>query len=876
MRVRQTQTPDIEARVAHDVPSAEKEKLLAQGTPEPAPLRPAVGIARGEYLALGLVLIVALFVRFWRLDRPSSVVFDEVHFGGFAAKYIKRTFFMDVHPPLAKLLITLAAWLNGFQGNFDFNEIGREYLVTSDAEEVPYVAMRMVGALFGFATIPLAYFTLRGLQLRPASALLGALLVTFENALTTQSRLILLDAPLVFFVAAALCAWANFSQVDQRAPFSTRWWTLLALTGLSLGAVVSCKWVGLFTIAAVGLAVVVQLWYHLGNLRVPVQRVAMHFAARAVCLIALPAVVYVLTFAVHFAVLSKAGSGDTFMSWPFRHTLEGHQTPDTFADVALGSKVRIQHLNTLGGYLHSHPHQMQTGSKQQQITLYPFVDNNNEWIVLLAPGENELAKDENGHAITPDDEVTRYLHNVTHLEDGMRIRLLHDQTKVRLHSHSNHRPPVSESDYQNEVSGYGFPDQKFGGDVNDDWIVEIEEQRHTIPRGAGKRVVALRTVFRLRHANLGCYLYSHTVSLPDWGFGQQEVTCNGSPTLPNSLWYIETNEHPMLASDAKAAKVNYVLPGFFAKFFELQQTMWAVNQRLTEHHVYESRPIQWPFLRRGINFWTKHHRQVYLFGNPLVWAAGTLSVLAYIAARVLLVLRAQRGCSDFARSSIVFYDRVCGFLVVAWALHYLPFWLMKRQLFIHHYLPALYISILLSAALFDMATGRLRPRMRIQAALAVAAISALVFWRYAPLAYASRWTGNGCQSSIMLKSWDFNCVDFPEDVSVYDTYDSVVNAPEGHHASHPWLQKVPDMLHKIAFPAPNAAQSSAAVASGHQAFEAGLGANASSAASAAAHVPHLQGLDQAQRQQAMLQGTQSIGSNRKDEPESSRKPGAAQ
>jgi dolichyl-phosphate-mannose-protein mannosyltransferase len=56
---------------------------------------------------LGALTVLAFFVRLFRIYQPSSVVFDEVHFGGFASKYIKGKFFMDVHPPLAKLLITL-------------------------------------------------------------------------------------------------------------------------------------------------------------------------------------------------------------------------------------------------------------------------------------------------------------------------------------------------------------------------------------------------------------------------------------------------------------------------------------------------------------------------------------------------------------------------------------------------------------------------------------------------------------------------------------------------------------------------------------------------------------------------------------------------
>lgn len=124
----------------------------------------------------------------------------------------------------------------------------------------------------------------------------------------------------------------------------------------------------------------------------------------------------------------------------------------------------------------------------------------------------------------------------------MRVKILHPSTGKYLHSHDL-RPPVSDVEFQNEVSGYGM--EGFGGDANDDWIVEIDStstsQSMRGDREALKRLRTLRTRFRLRHPLTGCYLFSHKVKLPDWGFEQQEVTCNKNAVRENSLWFIESN-----------------------------------------------------------------------------------------------------------------------------------------------------------------------------------------------------------------------------------------------------------------------------------------------------------------------------------------------
>ncbi|KAG8767091.1 hypothetical protein FRC12_006454 [Ceratobasidium sp. 428] len=705
-----------------------------------------INLAPAEWKILVLIVIIASVVRLWKISSPNSVVFDEVHFGNFASKYIKTRYFVDVHPPLAKLLITLAAFIGGFDGHFDFKDIGKEY-----DENTPYVLMRLLPGVLGVAVVPLTYLTLRALDCRATTAILGSALVTFENGLITQSRLILLDSPLIFFTALTAFFWVGFSNEDVQRPFTEQWWTWLALTGLSLGAVVSCKWVGLFTIATVGVCTLRQLWLLLGDLRVTPRLFVKHFLARALCLIILPILFYMAMFEIHFGILQNSGDGDGFMSSQFIHSLGGKGMSDTYADVALGSIISMRHLNTQGGYLHSHLHNYPGGSKQQQITLYPHIDGNNDWRIINGTFDGHPDFDWTTEPLAP-------------VRNGMTIRFEHVATSKRLHSHDV-RPPVSDVDFQNEVSAYGYPG--FQGDANDNWIVEIVEGA-----GKGQSVKTLQTRFKLRHPLTGCYLFSHKVKLPDWAYEQQEVTCNKNAVLENSLWYIETNSHDKLGPDSE--KVNYQPPSFLSKFLELQQVMWTTNAGLTDRHAFDSRPSSWPRLRRGINFWVKDHRQIYLIGNPFVWFLSTASILAYGAFRGLLILREKRGYKDFHN---IKYDQLCAFLATGWALHYLPFFLMSRQLFLHHYFPALYFSILMACAVFDAATATLKPRIRLQIAGVLAIIVIWNYMHFSPLTYGSEWTKGKCESSKWLKTWDFACHDFYESYSQYTSASAAINAP---------------------------------------------------------------------------------------------------
>ncbi|KAG1438864.1 hypothetical protein G6F56_012495 [Rhizopus delemar] len=129
---------------------------------------------RDWYIVLALT-VWAIYIRLWKVSQPSSVVFDEVHFGGFATKYIKTRFFMDVHPPLAKMMIALVGKIVGLE-DFDFKEIGKDYIV----DQVPYIPMRVFCGFTGLLVVPMAYLTVRGAGHSIASGLVAALMVCYE------------------------------------------------------------------------------------------------------------------------------------------------------------------------------------------------------------------------------------------------------------------------------------------------------------------------------------------------------------------------------------------------------------------------------------------------------------------------------------------------------------------------------------------------------------------------------------------------------------------------------------------------------------------------------------------------------------------------
>lgn len=637
-------------------------------------------------IAIVAVTIVAAFLRFRQIGTPDKVVFDEVHFGKFASFYLQGTYFFDLHPPFAKLLIALAGWIVGYDGAYKFDSIGENYL----ENHVPYIAYRTLLAIQGTVTVPVMFLTMKALNFSVAACVLSSALVLFDNAHVIDSRLILLDATLILSVALTMMCYAKFSTY-RRQPFTQWWWIWLFSTGVSLSCVISTKYVGVFTYLTIGIAVIHELWILLDIKKgLTMEEFAKHFVARLFALIVVPFIIYLYWFYVHFSILSRSGPGDAFMSSEFQESLEESALAKQSRTVNYYDVITIKHKDT-GAFLHSHdlkyPLRYENGrisSNLQQVTCLvekdfkEYHDPNSHWEVV--PTENQRKTDG------------------VHTNDI--IRLKHIGTGGYLLAHDVASPLKS---------------------TNEEFVIvhgEVAEQRYneTLFRlryaeaGSGnknkrKLVKSKATVMRIVHVDTVVAMWTHDDELlPDWALEHQEISGNKKVQDKDNIWTFDSiiNMAPDDVRHHYIAKKVVKIP-FLKKWWELQGLMFLHNNQLSSEHPFASQPDSWPLAMSGVSFWNdnENRKQIFFIGNVIgFWLeVGFLAIyVGFVLADQLTVRRDVHFLSPHARSTL--YNTL-GFLFIGWAAHYYPFFLMNRQKFLHHYLPAHLIGALFTGGVVE-------------------------------------------------------------------------------------------------------------------------------------------------------------------------------
>ncbi|KAG9508710.1 Protein O-mannosyl-transferase 2, partial [Fragariocoptes setiger] len=657
-----------------------------------------------ERLLFVVMIGAAVASRFYRIDEPSHVCWDETHFGKMASWYINRTFFFDVHPPLGKLMIAASGYLSGYNGTFAYNKPGDPYDHWSQ-----YLGMRVFCTFLGFMIVPFTYEAVRSMTQSSWAAVMSATLVLLDNGLTTLTRYILLDPPLLFFISGSFLGMAKTTELlDCGEHFTRRWWFWLLWTGTFIAGAFSVKFVGLFIVATVGLRTAYDLWLLLGDLSRPISYWLKHLTYRVLALIVWPITVYVVIFYIHLAQLNHSGNGDGFYSSAFQSQLIGNSLHNASwpAHLAYGATITLKNNRIGGAYLHSHMHLYPhgIGARQQQVTAYSHKDANNHWLVKRAQ-DSDTRSSQSNH-----DDVS-YVH------DGDLLRLEHVLTRRNLHSHRE-PAPVTKRHFQ--VTGYG---QNGTGDLNDVWrIVLSDSWRPTVDADLVTRIWTVKSKFRLIHVRTGCALHSHSRQLPKWAYEQLEVTCNPRIHDTNNLWNIEDNVYDRLPN----VSFEECAPSFMDRFIESHAVMLQGNAGLKpKEGEVTSRPWQWPLNYKGQFFSASDGKKVYLLGNPVIWWANLATIpLSILTLAAVIVINCRRGTAamfiEMKKSVSKKYNKFMQtksvdtqgqhditfvasvpWMLLAWALHYVPFYFMGRILYFHHYFPAFIFSCMLTATTVD-------------------------------------------------------------------------------------------------------------------------------------------------------------------------------
>jgi dolichyl-phosphate-mannose--protein O-mannosyl transferase len=216
-------------------------------------------------VALIAVTVAGALPRAVRIGAHHGLSWDESYYVPAARAYLDGDFSQNFeHPALGKWAVAAGIQLLG---------------------DDP-LGWRLAALTCGIATIPLTWLLVRRLLGSPWWATLAAALVATDGMLIVQSRTAILDSLLPPLIVGA--ALSIVIHLDRVGPSRSSWWLVGA--GVLLGAGVAVKW----QTGTVLLGVLVAF-------TVAGRRDRRALAAAAIAFVAVPAVVYVASYAGHFA-----------------------------------------------------------------------------------------------------------------------------------------------------------------------------------------------------------------------------------------------------------------------------------------------------------------------------------------------------------------------------------------------------------------------------------------------------------------------------------------------------------------------------------------------------------------------------------------------
>lgn len=355
-------------------------------------------------------------ISFW------DVLLTIVIIGGYAALLFRQKYTFFIQEGLYQDELQLWEAMEYYrQGRFHLSPLGSLGIQLYSLIPRCKPLIRIVSLTFASATLGTLYLGERRAGISPLLSLASISGIGYLKLFQLQASQICVEPLQWFFLSLVFYYWQSFTYYPQ---LGFRWTFHLILLSISLGFSVSTKYLGFATWAWVCALALIQFWNTIGDVKLSSCFVARYAIFQILFLTVIPTVIFVTSntlMVTHWTEDSPEFS--TYMSSNFKSFLRGPiEQP---VGLNYGSVVTLRHLESLGGYLHSHNYTFETGSLGQQVTLTQHEnDPNTEWIVEYKfPDEDKVM-------------INKKIH------DGDEIRLRHCGTGKLLRA-SHAKPPVT-------------------------------------------------------------------------------------------------------------------------------------------------------------------------------------------------------------------------------------------------------------------------------------------------------------------------------------------------------------------------------------------------------------------------------------------------
>ncbi len=186
--------------------------------------------------------------------------------------------------------------------------------------------------------------------------------------------------------------------------------------------------------------------------------------------------------------------------------------------------------------------------------------------------------------------------------------------------------------------------------------------------------------------------------------------------------------------------------GFFQRFLELNNEMFAANARLNNTHPYGIKWYEMPVIGRPIYYWNKGGEntmaRIYLIGNPFIWWMILVGVAAFIGTLIFNLVKRKWVFFKTKEMQII--------LLVAYFVNWLTFAFMSRVVFIYHYFPSLIFGLILFCLFFEKAFVRSRMKYMYWV---VIGLSIVGFIYFSPLTYGWQLDEQTYNFLVWFNSW---------------------------------------------------------------------------------------------------------------------------